>query len=251
MSIAKKIKIFIRRGCFIKAFCFLAFFGVTSYQLQAYGCNSTYIILLQILTIFVFYFVFIAKKFGAILVNDVNTEKIAHLIYTQMDLIHKLNVELQNTKTLKSILNRSPVLAIRWHNSKGFPIAEIFGCHNFLGYKEKEWKKINYMDLIHPEDRDKVLIEIKEGLENNYTHWIHHYRLRSAIDEYVEVIDDTKVVLDKNDKPEYFEGIVIDRTNNEKLQSKSKEVEYLLTRTKVNVDTKMMTKSKKGIIFKD
>lgn len=80
-----------------------------------------------------------------------------------------------------------------------------------LGISASEWLKNtkDWLELVHPEDRDRVLVEIRQGIQENQAFSVE-YRMFSRSGNVVWVRDNGKVVLDHQGNPTFLQGIMID-----------------------------------------
>ncbi len=89
-------------------------------------------------------------------------------------------------------------------------------------------KVVNYqwwVDQIHPEDRDPILVKVKQMLESGETFSVLEYRFRCADGTYASVLDRGYVVLDENKKAVRWVGALMnlsrDRAAAEDLTTKT------------------------------
>nr|WP_317268805.1 PAS domain-containing protein [Arthrospira sp. PLM2.Bin9] len=81
----------------------------------------------------------------------------------------------------------------------------------WLGISPSEWLKNtkDRLELVHTEDRDRVLVEIRQGIQENQAFSVE-YRMFSRSGNVVWVRDNGKVVLDDQGNPTFLQGIMID-----------------------------------------
>lgn len=105
---------------------------------------------------------------------------------------------------------------------------------NLTGYAKEEFlnETINYIDIVHPEDRARVVKDQKYALENGQKiHFIYRIIHKNGNIVWVEEFGD---VIIKNNQIEYIEGIFID-INERKLQEaaiKEKEMAVAANKAK-------------------
>lgn len=122
------------------------------------------------------------------------------------------------------ILDKSKVVAILWKyqpNSNVHPIEYVSNnIKRLLGYSKEELLSdhLKYVDLIHPDDLNKVLNEVdtytSEGQFQTYHH--EYYRLRTKNGSWVWVEDQTKLIKDEHGKITHLSGLLIDVTEKQK-----------------------------------
>jgi len=101
-----------------------------------------------------------------------------------------------------------------------------------LGYNLKDFKDVDYTaftDLIHPDDYDFVMNEMKDHLEGKKNVYEVEYRIKTKKGDYKWFYDRGSIVLrDSNDEPLVLKGVVFDITER-------KKIEYELEKTKDNL----------------
>ena len=133
---------------------------------------------------------------------------------TQRDITEKIETE-RALKEANTIINRSTSVAFLW-NINAFWTAEYVSknVENLFGYTAKEFlhKKITYLDLIHPDDREQVKNEIETNSKNKSLYYIKHrpYRIITKNNEIKWLQDNTFIRRNINGKITHYEGIVSD-----------------------------------------
>ncbi|MFW2366911.1 MAG: PAS domain-containing protein, partial [Desulforhopalus sp.] len=141
-----------------------------------------------------------------------------------------------------TIINRSPAVAFLWRNSDGWPVEFVSeNVLDLLGYSSDEFTsgKISYVDVLHPEDADRVAGEVASfSSRAETTEFVHEpYRVITKNAEVRWLDDRTYIRRDAQGCITHFEGIVIDvsdsvaaaealRLNKEKML-RSKKMESL------------------------
>ncbi|MCK5516858.1 MAG: PocR ligand-binding domain-containing protein, partial [Desulfobulbaceae bacterium] len=130
------------------------------------------------------------------------------------------------------IINRSTSIAFLWRNEKGWPVD--FVSDNVLGltgYSPREFTsgKISYTrQVLHPDDLERVALEVKEASQNtDIEKFIHRpYRIITKNKEIKWVSDSSRLKKNNAGKITHYQGIVediTDRKNNAVALRKSKE----------------------------
>jgi len=132
------------------------------------------------------------------------------------------------------IINQTKTVAIIWKyhkDSKIHPIKYVSdNVEKLLGYSSSELisNKIRYIDLIHPDDLSRVLVEVDEHIHNTklsqYTH--DYYRLKTKKGNWIWIEDQTEIITDQYGKITHLSGLLIDvteRKNNLELLKSSEE----------------------------
>jgi len=122
------------------------------------------------------------------------------------------------------ILDKSKVVAILWKYNSHSNIHPIEYVSNnikrLIGYTKEELvnNNIRYIDLIHPDDLEKVLTEVdsytSEGKHQTYYH--EYYRLRTKDGSWIWVEDQTKLIKDGFGNITHLSGLLIDVTEKQK-----------------------------------
>lgn len=129
----------------------------------------------------------------------------------------------EKISTLK-ILNQTKVVAILWkyvEKSNIFPIQYVSNnVDKLIGYSSEELmsNKIRYIDLIHPDDKNRVLNEVESYTKDNHSANYQHeyYRLRTKDGNWIWVEDQTEFVKDEKGKITHLNGLLIDVTEKKK-----------------------------------
>ena len=129
-----------------------------------------------------------------------------------MDLLKNRNLRL-----LKSLLSVGKVAVFLWRNEEDWPVEYVSeSIKNLIGYSAEDFLsgKVRYADLIHPDDLEKVINEVKKYSREKPPYWIHQpYRLLRKDNSYIWVWDQTIPVFnDKKEISHYF-GYIIDITH--------------------------------------
>lgn len=117
-----------------------------------------------------------------------------------------------------TIINRSPAVAFLWRNSDGWPVEFVSeNVVELCGYRAENFTsgKISYLDIIHPEDADRVGREVatfSSGAETS--DFVHEpYRILTRSGDVRWLDDRTYIRRDDAGHITHFEGIVLDITD--------------------------------------
>src|SRR6056297_1353920 len=132
----------------------------------------------------------------------------------------------KNTNITRNLFNKGPVIIIKWHNSKNWPIQYISpNVLIILGYDDKELvaQKTGYKDLVYHDDYIMVAEEISTAVKKGDKTFQHKdYRIVDAAGKVRWVQDVTTIIQDEDDNVVSFICYVIDITerkrNDEELQ---------------------------------
>ncbi len=97
-----------------------------------------------------------------------------------------------------------------------------------VGYKPKEFLKKSsfWFDNIHPEDRQRVLNEVKKVFKEDY--YLYEYRFRRKDGEYIWVRDEMRLVRDEKGKPVEITGFWTDITERKEIEDELQRSSELL-----------------------
>lgn len=122
----------------------------------------------------------------------------------------------KNTTITRNLFNKGPVIIIKWHNSKNWPIQYISpNVSIFFGYDDKELvtRKTGYKDLVHHDDREMVAEELSTAVKKGETTFQHKdYRIVDAAGNVRWVQDVTTIIQDEDDNVVSFICYIIDIT---------------------------------------
>jgi PAS domain S-box-containing protein len=133
----------------------------------------------------------------------------------------KIETEAQH---LKNIIDNSPVIAFIWSVSPNWKVLYVSRNIQNFGYSSEEILEgsKNYIDFIHPEDKERIMREVSEYAKGNQDEYAQEYRIITKTGEVRWVDDRTKVERDKNNKPIYHQGVVVDVTDRKKMEKRFK-----------------------------
>lgn len=117
-------------------------------------------------------------------------------------------------KALEMILDNSGIIAfLRRENGK---VEFVSAAVEEFGYKARDFTsgKVNYNELVHPDDLDRVILELKENALEGAAGLSQKYRIRTK-KEYIRSIEEkTEFIRDENGNVAYIAGILTDITDN-------------------------------------
>ena len=142
------------------------------------------------------------------------------------------------------ILNKGPILLIRWKNEKDKPIDYISpNVSDILGYSQQEFLsgKINFFQLIPTEDFEKARREANHYKETETDSYYHTpYRVRKKNGEIIWVQDYTTVIRDTSGKITHFLAFIVDVTHlkevEEELRKSKKKFQEMATLFRLMTD---------------
>ncbi|WP_321420256.1 ATP-binding protein [uncultured Methanomethylovorans sp.] len=127
-----------------------------------------------------------------------------------------------NNSLLEGIVNYSPLVLFLWKAEEGWPVEYVSENVSQLGYSAVDFlsKKVLFENIIHPDDLQRVMLEVKTYSEKGVTDFTQEYRILTA-DGGVKWIDD-RTVVKRNDNGEttHYQGIVLDITARKEAEEK-------------------------------
>ncbi|MBI3874300.1 MAG: PAS domain-containing protein, partial [Arcobacter sp.] len=144
-----------------------------------------------------------------------------------------------------------PVVAFIWKNDAMWSIETLSkNIKNHFGYSDELFLsgRLDYASIIHPDDIQRVVGEVKEACEWQKTSFNHQlYRIKDVADNYQWVKDSTAIIYDDNGKITHFMGYIV--SVNEEIKANS-ELTKLLQSQKEELQTIFDT-TKDGIAVLD
>ncbi|MDM7919407.1 MAG: PAS domain-containing protein [Methanosarcina sp.] len=121
---------------------------------------------------------------------------------------------------LKSLINSSPVVIFLCKSTGNWPVELITENIQQFGYGIEDFTSgnIQYLDIVHPEDRERVNEEIARCSEKECTELTQEYRILTVSGEvrWVEV----KIQIRRNEDGDvsYYQGMLCDATQRKKAE---------------------------------
>jgi PAS domain S-box-containing protein len=162
----------------------------------------------------------------------------------------------ENQSELINIIGKSAVVVVLWKKVDNWPVEFI--SHNvasLVGYSSDEFLNgnVKYDEIIHPDDLQKVIAEVRLNEANGRSHFEHEpYRLITKSGKIIWVKDTTYFRKNAKNEVTHFEGTVQDITEeykaNRNLDSKRLEIKELEERYKTfaNASFESLFISEKG-----
>ncbi len=92
-----------------------------------------------------------------------------------------------------------------------------------FGYEPQEIFDF-WLDAVHPEDRERIMAEVKQVMEQGMQVWAGEHRFRKADGTYLTVFDRAFIAYDQNGKPMRMIGSVLDITRQKKVEKKLEDL---------------------------
>ncbi len=158
--------------------------------------------------------------------NDIKKTKaqlIAELEEKKAEL-KKVNNEF---KRKQNIFFGGPVVVIQWINAENWPVEYITPNIAQFGYQAKDFTsgKRLYIDIIHPEDLDRIISEVEEYKKSGEDSYEQEYRIIKADGEVSWVYDYTIVRGNDQNEITHFDSYIMDITERKQAEKELRESE--------------------------
>jgi PAS domain S-box-containing protein len=128
-------------------------------------------------------------------------------------------------RDLESIVDQSPAVAILWRATAGWPVE--FASHNIkqFGYSAEELvgRRTNYLDLIDPEDRERVAAEVARFMVEGNPSFGQQYRIVTKSGDIRWLDDRTWMRRGATGAVTHFEGVLLDITERKEAEDKVRQ----------------------------
>ena len=143
-------------------------------------------------------------------------DKVAGLIGGFVDISERKKME-EALKEAYEIIKESPAVAFLWKNEEGWPVDYVSeNVVSLLGYTAEEIMsgKVSYVDVVHPEDLERVGEEVETFSSEEGRERFDHipYRVIAKDGSVKWVRDSTSIRRDQDGGVSHYHGIVEDRT---------------------------------------
>lgn len=138
----------------------------------------------------------------------------------------ELRGALARREELARIIHRSPSVVVLWRATEGWPVEFVSQNIAQFGYSAEEILsgRVGFLSIIHPEDRDRVVEEVRAHATAAHREYSQEYRL-VARDGVVHWIDDRTILrLDDDGRVTHHEGILTDITARKAAEQRESEI---------------------------
>ncbi len=125
----------------------------------------------------------------------------------------------------KFILEQNGIVLYRARMEEGLPIEYVSGNVAHFGYSAEQLKSgaVRFADVVHPDDRDRVLAELHDHVAHGRREFIQQYRIIAAQGAVLWIEDRTYVRDIADGAGIYLEGIVTDVTERHHAQERLRQ----------------------------
>lgn len=117
----------------------------------------------------------------------------------------------------RDMFMQGPVMTFTWRNSDNWPVEQVSpNVSDLLGYTDKEFLDDStlFVSLVHPDDLERVVREVKSGSQGQGHAFTHEpYRLRARDGKVVWVQDHTTIVRNRSGAISHYQGYLVDITD--------------------------------------
>lgn len=136
-------------------------------------------------------------------------------------------------KESNMIVEKSPVVLFKWRNEEGWPVELVSQNVSQLGFQADDFlsERIKYIDVIHPDDLEKVGQEMDQYVQSGIDHFMQKYRIVDHTGRVYWIEDSTVVVRDADGKVVSYLGIAVDATERVMAENELGRLRNLLKNT--------------------
>ncbi len=140
------------------------------------------------------------------------------------------------------VIENSPVVLFRWKATEGWPVVLVTRNVIQFGYRPEEFLSgaISYGAIVHPDDIERVALEVRKYSEEGADQFQQVYRI-IARDGNVRWVDDrTTIERDASGTITHYQGIIIDitdrKTADRALENAKEQAEYEKRQAEIYLD---------------
>ena len=125
------------------------------------------------------------------------------------------------------VLVNSPAVLFRWKAEPNWPVTYVSQNIVQYGYSQNDFLsgEMPYSSIIYPDDLDNVVQEIQNHSEANTDNFRQQYRIFTKDGKICWIDDRTNIERDSKGKPIFFQGVILDITENKLAEESLKESE--------------------------
>lgn len=125
-------------------------------------------------------------------------------------------------RELEAIVDQSPAVAILWRAAEGWPVE--FASQNVRQFSyaadELVGTGTNYLDLVYPEDRERVAAEALRYTEKGASNFAQQYRIVTRMGDVRWLDDRTWIRREATGTATHYQGVVLDITERKEAEEK-------------------------------
>jgi PAS domain S-box-containing protein len=166
-------------------------------------------------------------SFLALTIAYIGLRHIDYLYGEREQVYQELARRLDDLRELGTIINRSPAIAFLWKPESGWPVEYVSDNIRQLGYSPEDFLsgKVTYLQIIHPDNVDRVSKEISKHSRKGLHEFHQEYRVVTKSKDVRWVYVRTWVRRNVDGGIIGYEGIILDITEHKKMQEAYRESE--------------------------
>ncbi|WP_411821662.1 PAS domain S-box protein [Leptospira sp. 'Mane'] len=161
------------------------------------------------------------KRFHAIISPIYNEDnRITEVISVARDITETYNLQ-KTIEEERGIFINGPTVVFKWKAEPGWPMEYISpNVENLFGYSATDImnRKNQYMELIHPNDLERIKLEVELYIKQKLTYFVQEYRVVKKDGSIITVIDYSTPVYDENNSVKSMFGYVQDISERKKIE---------------------------------
>ncbi len=168
-------------------------------------------------------------------------DELAQLAAAVDRMVSQLQDRQANLQQLSTILARSPVVAMEWENSPGWPMNFVSESIEQWGYDRRVLLsgELDFASLIHPEDKDRIVAEVADYLANGPDEYRQEYRLRIADGSWIWLDDRTWLARDDEGRVTTISGVLLDISQQKQTEDALQASEEALRRINAGLEARV------------
>ena len=118
------------------------------------------------------------------------------------------------------VVNASPVVCFRWAATDGWPVIFVSENVRQWGYTPEQLQSSQpaFASIVHPDDLARIAEEVLKNVAAGMTGYEQEYRLITAENKVIWVVDRTQVTRDQLLLPIFYDGVLTDITERKRQQ---------------------------------
>ena len=136
----------------------------------------------------------------------------------------------EELKRERNIFLKGPVVIFKWAATENWPAEYVSPNVTQFGYQADDFisGRIHYIDIIYPEDVERIVSEVRDYSESGVAFYEQEYRIIQADGEVRWVYDFTIVRLNDQNEITHYDGYILDSTRRKQAEEALQESEERL-----------------------
>ena len=135
------------------------------------------------------------------------------------------------------VVESSPIVLFRWRAVEGWPVELVSENISQFGYTAAEllYDETPFASLVHPDDQERVIHEVKQHSTAGKSEFQQQYRLISPDGEVYWVDDRTTVERDNEGNVSHYNGIIVDISERKQIEDKLLKLSQAVEQSPENI----------------